>query len=71
MSGFYDIKSYASFLNKFSPNEITILSSLIGIMLSQNLTSNEAQTLGNVFELVGQALITYGSQKQLLEELND
>ena len=40
-------------------------------MLSQNLTSNEAQTLGNVFELVGQALITYGSQKQLLEELND
>ena len=71
MVRFSNVKNYASFLKGLSPNEITILGSILGIVLSQNLTANEAQSLGNMLELVGQALLTYGAQKQLLDELDD
>lgn len=68
---FKDIKSYANFLYKLSPNEITILSSLIGLTLCQSLNGYEASSLGNFFELIGQTLLTYGAQAQLFEEIND
>lgn len=68
MTDFDNVKKYASFLKKLSPNEITILGSIIGILLSQNLSAYEAQALGNVLELIGQALLTYSSQQQLLDD---
>ena len=71
MADFFDVKNYAEFLMNLSPNEITLISASIGVILSQNLTANQAQALGNAFELIGQALLTYGSQKQLLDDLDD
>ena len=68
MTDFNNVKNYAAFLKKLSPNEITILGSLAGILLCQNLSAYEAQSLGNLFELIGQSLLTYSSQKQLLDD---
>ena len=71
MADFSDISNYADFLMKLSPNETTIIGASLGVILCQNLSANQAQALGNIFELIGQALLTYGSQKQLLDDLDD
>ena len=68
MTDFNNVKNYAAFLKKLSPNELTILCSIIGILLCQNLSANEAQSLGNLLELIGQNLLTYSSQQQLLDD---
>lgn len=68
MTDFSDVKNYASFLKKLTPNQLTVIGSLIGVLMSQNLSADEAQSLGNVLELIGQVLLTYGSQKQLLDD---
>lgn len=71
MTDFNNVKNYATYLKKLSPNEITILGSIIGILLCQNLGAYEAQAMGNLFELIGQSLLTYSSQLQLLNDDDD
>ena len=68
MTDFNNVKNYAAFLKKLSPNELTILGSIIGILLCQNLSAYESQSLGNLLELIGQNLLAYSSQQQLLDD---
>ena len=62
-----EIKNYASFLNNLSGNELASLAFLVGLLISQNINSNQINSLGNFFEAVGQTMLVIGSQKQLLE----
>lgn len=61
-----DIRNYADFLNNLSPNELMILSSIIGILMSQGLTATQANSIGNFLEAVGQLILTYGAQTSLI-----
>lgn len=60
-----DYKSLADFLFSFSGNEFAILASIVGFVISQNLKIDEANSLGNFFEGVGQFLLTKASQDQV------
>lgn len=64
---FKTVKNYADFLMSLSSNELTLLGAGIGFLLSQNLNGLQATSLGGFFELIGQTLLTYGAQQQLLE----
>ena len=65
---FDEIKKYANFLGGLSPNEIGILSSLIGLTLAQGLDYNEQNALGNFLEAIGQIIQCIGTQGQNVED---
>ena len=65
---FDEIKKYANFLDGLSPNEIGILSSLIGLTLAQGLDYNEQNALGNFLEAIGQIIQCIGTQGQNVED---
>ena len=50
-----------------NPNEFTLTAFIIGYILCQNLNTNEQNSLGNWFELLGQVLETTAAQNQLLQ----
>lgn len=64
------IQNYAKFLNNLSPNELGIIASLCGLFLSQPLTPNEQNALGNFLEAIGQIIQCIGAQGQNLESKN-
>lgn len=49
------------------PKQFSLLSSLIGILLIDNLDLNQQNSLGNFIVNVGQAIMTSASQGQLLQ----
>ena len=59
--------NFISYLLSLSPNELSILGSLLGLFLSQGIDPNMQNSLGNFFELVGQMLLTISSQNILLQ----
>lgn len=63
-----DIKNYADFLNHLTPNELAVIASLVGIYLSQGLTANQQNAIGNFLEAIGQIIQCIGAQQQNLEE---
>ena len=65
-----DVKNYANFLNKLSPNELIILASIVGISLSQGLTAYQGNSLGNFIEAVGQIMLSYASQISLQNNIH-
>ena len=62
-----DYDSLADYLFSFTGNEFAIFSSIIGFIISQNLTIDQANSLGNFFELIGQFMITKAAQDQVLQ----
>ena len=50
-----------SYLNSIPSEQITILSTLIGILLSKDLNIDEQNALGNILINIGQALVTIAS----------
>ena len=58
-----EIRNYADFLYSLTPNELGIIASLAGLYLSQGLTSNQQNTIGNFLESIGQLI-----QLKLLKE---
>ena len=56
------IKSFSHELSKLSPTEFITIGSIIGIFLSNSITPNEQNTLGNFLEMVGQILLTSYAQ---------
>lgn len=50
-----------------SPFELTALACVLGFLFTDGLNSNENQSLGNFYELLGQTLLTYGAQQQNLD----
>ncbi|MCT4619919.1 MAG: hypothetical protein N4A62_11095 [Marinisporobacter sp.] len=53
-----------SFFN-LPPEQFTLLSYLVALLLVQNLDANEQNALGNFIEAVGQAILTIAAQEQL------
>jgi len=53
-----------------SDKEIIILTALISLLLTENLTSDELNTLGNFLMCIGQNIISGAFQKDLCENNN-
>lgn len=62
-----DYKSLSDFLFSFTGNEFAIFSSIIGFIISQNLTIDQVNSLGNFFEGIGQFMLTKAAQDQVLD----
>lgn len=60
-----EIKNYASFLYGLTGNELALLASAAGFLLSQGINSNQINSLGNFLEGVGQIMLIIGAQEQL------
>lgn len=65
-----EIKNYANFLNKLSGNELAIIAMISGYYLSQNLTPEQQNSIGNFLEAVGQIMLCIGAQNQNIESIN-
>ncbi len=58
----------ASYFFSLPPKQFSLLSSLIGILLIDNLDANKQNSLGNFLINVGQAILTSAAQEQLIED---
>lgn len=59
------IRNWANFLYKLNGNELTLLATAIGLILSQDLNGSQINVIGNFFEGVGQTMLIIGAQEQL------
>ena len=64
--GNYNFKQEAGFLEELEPTEFTILAILVGLLACTNLSTNEKNSVGNFFFLVGQTMITLAAQENLI-----
>lgn len=61
-----DYASLSDYLFSFTGNEFAIISSIIGFIISQNLTIDQVNSLGNFFEAIGQFMLSKASQDQVI-----
>ena len=59
-----------NFLKNINANEFTTIGFVIGLLLCDNLTPAEQNSIGNWFMLVGQVLATNASQQQVINNAN-
>lgn len=59
-----------SCLFSLSPDQFSLLSSILGILLIDNLDTNQQNSLGNFIVGIGQAILTAAAQGQLLQSNN-
>ena len=60
--------------SNINPDILVLISSLISVLISQNLSTDEINVLGNVLTQIGASLLTKAAQQQSLqskEELKD
>ena len=62
-----DYKSLTDYLFSFTGNEFAIISSIVGFVISQNLSIDEVNSLGNFLEAVGQFMLSKASQDQVIQ----
>lgn len=62
------IKSFASYLFSLPAFDFTLIATILGYLFSLPLTTDEQNSLGNFFELVGQVLLTFNAQNQTLQD---
>ena len=51
--------------NNIPPAQFTLLAYLFGVLVADNLNSNEQNSIGNFFEALGQSILTINAQQQL------
>ena len=56
--------------DNISPKNLSLSAFIVANIISEGLTINEQNTLGNWLDLVGEVIITNASQQQLLLEQN-
>ena len=60
--------------NKFPPNTdpnvFAFTAAILGAIISDEFNAQELNSIGNWFELLGQYLLTYAAQKQLINSRN-
>ena len=59
------IRNWANFLYKLNGNDLSLLATAIGLILSQDLDASQINVVGNFFEGVGQIMLIIGAQEQL------
>lgn len=50
-----------------NPQELIVIATIIGINLANKLPFNMQNTIGNLFELLGQVIITFNAQQQYFQ----
>lgn len=65
-----DFVSLSDWLFSLNPYEFTMISTLIGFIISPQLNLNEQNSLGNFFELLGQVILTINAQASTIEANN-
>lgn len=63
-----DFKSFSDALFSLNAYEFTLLGTVIGFAISPLLTTNQQNSLGNFFDLVGQVLMTVNAQNITLAQ---
>ena len=58
-------------MKKLSGEEIAILATSIACLISENLDSAQTDLLGNTITLIGSALLTISSKKEMDESKKD
>jgi len=58
----HEIRSFVDWIMTLTPFEFTTLGIVTGYILSERLTINQQNSLGNWLELVGQIILTYNAQ---------
>lgn len=53
--------------NNLNPDTLVLLGALLSIIMSQNLSTNEINVLGNIFAQIGASLLTKAAQQQSLQ----
>ena len=66
-SNFNEFKSFSEWLFSLSAFEFTSYGTVIGYLISSVLTTNQQNSLGNFFELVGQVILTFNAQNSTLQ----
>lgn len=51
------------------PEQFTLVATLLGFLLTQNLSVDLQNSLGNFFQTVGQIIVTIAGQKDIYESL--
>lgn len=62
------IKDFAGLIYNLSAFEFTLTGTIIGYLLAIPLTTDEQNSLGNLFEIIGQTLLTFNAQNVLLHD---
>lgn len=57
-----DFSALSKFLTNISPLEFASIGCLVGLLISVPLNSDEQNSIGNFFELVGQVILTVQAQ---------
>lgn len=60
------IRDFIEYILNLTPNEMGIITSALGIILSQNLSAMQQNVVGNFFELVGQVILMISAQGQYI-----
>jgi len=60
---------FSSSLLDLSPKQFSLFASVLGISLSNGLTTDQQNTVGNFFQSVGQSMLTLAGQADYLESL--
>lgn len=63
-----DFKSFSDGLFSLSAFEFTLIGSILGFAISEGLTTNQQNSLGNFFTLIGQVLMTENAQNITLAQ---
>ncbi len=61
-----DYKSFADYLANMPPLELGAIGSIVGLLLTKPLTTPQQSSIGNFFELVGQAMLVVSAQQNVL-----
>ncbi len=61
-----DFDSFSNWLFSLNAYEFTLISTVIGFIISSTLTVNQQNSLGNFFELLGQLILTINAQNETL-----
>ncbi len=55
---------------QIQPNQLALLSTILGIIISNNLNSNQQNAFGNFLEAIGQIILTINAQSQNISYIN-
>ena len=59
----FDFSEFSEWLFSLSGVDFVIIGTVAAVLISRNLTLNQQNSIGNFFELVGEAILTYNAQE--------
>lgn len=59
----YDFSEFADWLFSLSGTDFVIIGTIAALLISNRLTLNQQNSIGNFFDLVGEAILTFNAQE--------